>query len=81
MCQWLQVDAAVEVEGQMWPVRYTTDARAVAPPQPPQDISAAGLLTMFFDYFACRCASCHVLALPLVACLCLQCYLLQAFER
>jgi TUTase nucleotidyltransferase domain len=51
-----QVDARVEVDGTLWAVRYTADARAVDPSPQRQALPIAGLLTMFFDYFASRCA-------------------------
>jgi hypothetical protein len=51
-----QVDTKVEVDGQLWAVRYTADARAVDSMPQRQALPIAGLLTMFFDYFASRCA-------------------------
>jgi hypothetical protein len=50
----LEVDTVVEVDGDEWSVQYTTDGSFFKEEARKQRIPTAGLLTMFFDYFASR---------------------------
>jgi hypothetical protein len=52
----VDVDARVVVDGQEWSVSYATDVLACQDSARQLDLPLAGLLTMFFDYFASRCA-------------------------
>ena len=50
------VDTRVRAGGQEWRVRYSADVAAHRAAAAAHPLPLAGLLTMFFDYFASRCA-------------------------
>jgi DNA polymerase sigma len=53
----LDVDKKVVVDGQEWVVRYASDIHTFQKVAQMRELPLAGLVTMFFDYFANRCAS------------------------
>jgi DNA polymerase sigma len=63
----LDVDTVVVVDGDGWAVQYASDVRAFQEAARKRELPLAGLVTMFFDYFASRCA-CTLGAGQLSAC-------------